>query len=50
MFVLPQGWDPAFQMPMILPPHNGDDGAELPDVMIQALVAASYRPKPMVSF
>ncbi|MBS1079131.1 LexA family protein [Gluconobacter kondonii] len=46
----PQSWDPAFQTPVILPPHDGPDSAGTPDVMIQALVVGSYQPNPKASF
>jgi len=46
----PQSWDPAFQTPVILPPHDGQDSAGVPDVAIQALVVGSYQPNPKASF
>ncbi|KXV17116.1 LexA family protein [Gluconobacter oxydans] len=46
----PQSWDPAFQTPVVLPPHDGSDNAGVPDVAIQALVVGSYQPNPKASF
>lgn len=46
----PQSWDPAFQTPVVLPPHDGADSAGTPDIMIQALVVGSYQPNPKASF
>lgn len=46
----PQSWDPAFQTPVVLPPHDGPDNAGAPDVAIQALVVGSYQPNPKASF
>ncbi|QQX91313.1 LexA family transcriptional regulator [Gluconobacter sphaericus] len=50
MILWPQSTNPDFATPVRVPPIRGDHDAGMPDVFIQALVVASYRPKPMVSF
>lgn len=46
----PQSTNPDFATPVRIKPGECDHDAGMPDVFIQALVVASYRPKPMVSF
>ncbi|MBS1054796.1 LexA family protein [Gluconobacter kondonii] len=46
----PQSTNPDFATPIRIKPGECDHDAGMPDVFIQALVVASYRPKPMVSF
>jgi len=50
MILWPQSTNPDLAMPVRVPVIKGDHDAGMPDVFIQALVVASYRPKPMVSF
>lgn len=46
----PQSTNPDFAMPVRVPVWGNEHDAGMPDVFIHALVVASYRPKPMVSF
>lgn len=46
----PQSTNPDFATPIRIKPGECDHDAGMPDVFIQALVVASYRPKPTVIF
>lgn len=46
----PQSTDPDHVQPIRVPVQVQEDHAGMPDVMIQALVVASYRPQPTVVF
>lgn len=50
MILWPQSTNPDFATPLRIPAGACEHDAGMPDVFIQALVVASYRPKPMVSF
>ncbi|WP_051625861.1 LexA family protein [Kozakia baliensis] len=46
----PQSYDPDFATPIKVPKLDHNHDAGIPDVVIQALVVASYRPNPRVTF
>jgi len=46
----PQSTNPDFVTPVRIKPGECEHDAGMPDVFIQALVVASYRPKPTVTF
>ncbi|MBR0560072.1 LexA family protein [Neokomagataea anthophila] len=50
MILWPQSTNPDFAMPVRVPARGNEHDAGMPDVFIQALVVASYRPNPTVSF
>lgn len=50
MILWPQSTNPDFTVPVRVPVAGNEHDAGMPDVFIQALVVASYRPNPTVSF
>jgi len=46
----PQSTDPDFAVPIRVPRRDGAHDAGMPEIAIQALVVASYRPNPRVTF